>query len=126
MPGVFPDYKAPVVRNAPDGIRELAMPRWGIPSSSQALMEAAGKRADKLRAKSKEVETTNDLFGVLTTEPNAEIAAIHPKAMPVILTEPTESDMWLNAPFSEVIILQRPLPDCALKTVAHGLKQDTM
>ena len=24
MPGVFPDYMAPVVRNAPDGVRELA------------------------------------------------------------------------------------------------------
>ena len=29
MPGVFPDYPAPVVRNA-DGGRELAMMRWGI------------------------------------------------------------------------------------------------
>jgi hypothetical protein len=23
MPGVFPDYAAPIVRNAPDGVREL-------------------------------------------------------------------------------------------------------
>jgi putative SOS response-associated peptidase YedK len=30
MPGVFPDYPAPVVRNA-DGGRELAMMRWGMP-----------------------------------------------------------------------------------------------
>jgi putative SOS response-associated peptidase YedK len=28
MPGVFPDYMAPVVRN--NGIRELAMLRWGM------------------------------------------------------------------------------------------------
>jgi putative SOS response-associated peptidase YedK len=28
MPGVFPDYPAPVVRNA-DGGRELTMARWG-------------------------------------------------------------------------------------------------
>jgi putative SOS response-associated peptidase YedK len=35
--------------------------------------------------KVKEGETTNDLFGFLTTEPNKEVAAIHPKAMPVIL-----------------------------------------
>jgi hypothetical protein len=26
-PGIFPDYFAPVVRNAPDGARELAMAR---------------------------------------------------------------------------------------------------
>ena len=36
--------------------------------------------------KVKEGETTNDVFGFLTTEPNAEVGAIHPKAMPVILT----------------------------------------
>jgi putative SOS response-associated peptidase YedK len=30
MPGVFPDYPAPVVRNAGDG-RELIMMRWGMP-----------------------------------------------------------------------------------------------
>jgi hypothetical protein len=37
MPGVFPDYKAPIVRNAAEG-RELATARWGMPSSSKALM----------------------------------------------------------------------------------------
>ena len=47
--------------------------------------------------KVKEGETTNDLFGFLTTEPNAEIKAIHPKAMPVIPTTPTEVDTWLTA-----------------------------
>ena len=36
--------------------------------------------------KVKEGETTNDLFAFLTTEPNAVVGAIHPKAMPVILT----------------------------------------
>ena len=30
MPGVFPDYPAPVVRNAA-GERELIMMRWGMP-----------------------------------------------------------------------------------------------
>ena len=30
MPGVFPDYPAPVVRNTADG-RELTMMRWGMP-----------------------------------------------------------------------------------------------
>jgi putative SOS response-associated peptidase YedK len=30
MPGVFPDYPAPVVRNTDTG-RELAMMRWGMP-----------------------------------------------------------------------------------------------
>lgn len=35
MPGIFPDYLAPVVRNAPDGACELAMLRWGMPGPPQ-------------------------------------------------------------------------------------------
>ena len=56
MPGVFPDYMAPVVRNAPDGVRELAKLRWGMPSSQIALMEATKKRAAKLQAKGQSVD----------------------------------------------------------------------
>jgi putative SOS response-associated peptidase YedK len=37
-----------------------------------------------------EGETTNDILAFLTTEPNVEVAAVHPKAMPVILTTPDE------------------------------------
>lgn len=32
MPGIFPDYPAPIVRYAAEG-REIAMARWGMPSS---------------------------------------------------------------------------------------------
>src|ERR1700753_840428 len=177
MPGVFPDYRAPVVRTGAEG-RELATARWGMPSSSKALMDATKKRADKLRAKGKTVdfnellrmepdggttnirnvkskhwtrwlgvesrvgvpfnsfsefnkaeggdiwfaldetrplacfagiwanrtsvrkvregETTNDLYAFLTTEPNAEVGAIHPKAMPVILTTSAEVGTWMT------------------------------
>ena len=35
MPGVFPDYPAPVVRTA-DGERELIMMRWGMPPPPRA------------------------------------------------------------------------------------------
>ncbi len=42
--------------------------------------------------KVKEGETTNDLYGFLTTDPNKEVAAVHPKAMPVILRTPEEVD----------------------------------
>jgi hypothetical protein len=31
MPGIFPDFLAPIARNAPDGVREFAMARWGMP-----------------------------------------------------------------------------------------------
>jgi putative SOS response-associated peptidase YedK len=39
------------------------------------------------------------LFGFLTTEPNAEVRPIHPKAMPVILTAAAEMDVWMTAPW---------------------------
>jgi putative SOS response-associated peptidase YedK len=35
MPGVFPDYPAPVVRNA-GAERELTMMRWGMPPPPRA------------------------------------------------------------------------------------------
>jgi len=173
---VYPDYVAPIIRTAADGVRDLALSRWGMPSSSKAIYEAAAKRADRLRAKTTEFDfqdllknepdsgTTNvrntasthwkrwlepshrclvpftafsepgrdaagkyqpawfklagddpdslaffagihltawegvrkikrgweqaDLFAFLTTEPSEPVKSIHPKAMPVILTEP--------------------------------------
>jgi putative SOS response-associated peptidase YedK len=36
LPGIYPDYRAPIVRNQPDG-RELTMARWGMPSPLYAL-----------------------------------------------------------------------------------------
>jgi hypothetical protein len=36
MPGVFPDYKAPIVRAGAAG-RELATARWGIPFGKFAV-----------------------------------------------------------------------------------------
>jgi putative SOS response-associated peptidase YedK len=36
MPGIFPDYPAPIVRHDADGGRKLAMARWGMPSSQKA------------------------------------------------------------------------------------------
>lgn len=69
--------------------------------------------------KLKEGEVTTDLFGFLTSKPNAEVGAVHPKAMPVILTQPDEFEMWLNAPWEIAAELQRPLPDGAL-TVEVG------
>jgi putative SOS response-associated peptidase YedK len=65
-----------------------------------------------------------DYFGFLTIEPNAVVAPIHPKAMPVILTTPEEVDLWLLADAPKALELQRPLPDDALRIVASGEKED--
>lgn len=186
LPGIFPDYSAPIVRNV-GGVRELAMARWGLPSPAFALkgrnsdpgitnvrntasphwrrwlgvenrclvpftsfseneVLADGSRPPvwfafddsrplaffagvwlpqwKSVRKVKEGETTNDLFAFLTTEPNKEVAAIHPKAMPVILRTGKEVDTWLTAPTGEAMALQRPLADGSLAIVARGAKQD--
>jgi putative SOS response-associated peptidase YedK len=185
LPGIFPDYGAPIVREGPNG-RELVLARWGMPSPVFALK---GKRTDpgvtNIRnvksphwrrwlgpesrclvpftsfseneltpggskqpiwfafdderplacfagiwtrwtsiRKVREGEVTADLFGFLTTDPNAEVATVHPQAMPAILTTEEERDVWLRAPWSEASTLQRPLPDGTLGIVLRGEKQD--
>jgi putative SOS response-associated peptidase YedK len=55
-----------------------------------------------------------ELFGFLTTKPNAVVESIHPKAMPVILRTRDEIDLWMSAPMNEALQLQTPLPDEAL------------
>jgi putative SOS response-associated peptidase YedK len=74
--------------------------------------------------KSAPVEGRHELFGFLTAEPNAIVAPIHSKAMPVILTTPAEFDQWLEADTLEALTLQRSLPDDALRIVAKGEKED--
>jgi len=60
---------------------------------------------------------TIDVFAFLTTEPNAEVGAVHPKAMPVILTKPDEIETWMSEPWEIAKELQRALPDGALKYI---------
>jgi hypothetical protein len=50
LPGVFPDYAAPIVRNAEDGERALVMARWGMPSPQSALRGATLIRASRTSA----------------------------------------------------------------------------
>jgi len=182
LPGIFPDYLAPVVRNAPDGVRELAMARWGMPGPPQfggapitnirntksahwrrwlkpenrclvpltSFCEYADTKPKKTPTwfafdesrplavfagiwtawsgirgtKANPVEGDHQLFGFLTTEANDIVGAIHPKAMPVILTTPAEIETWMTAPADEALKLQRPLPNGSLLVVARGERKD--
>jgi putative SOS response-associated peptidase YedK len=107
----------------PDG---ESIPAWFALSEDPPLMFFAGiwRPAWASVRKLKEGEVTTDLYAFLTTEPNAEVASIHPKAMPVILTERDELDAWMTAPWAVAKELQRPLPDGMLRILGRG-KSDT-
>jgi putative SOS response-associated peptidase YedK len=77
-----------------------------------------GKRGTKANP----VEGQHELFGLLTTDANAEVGAVHPKAMPVILTTEAEVEQWMTAPTQDGLKLQRPLPDGTI--VMTGEKED--
>lgn len=101
------------------------VPVWFAANDERPLMVFAGIWTTWTSVrKIKEGEVTVDAYGFLTTDPNKEVKAIHPKAMPVILTTPEEMDTWLRADWKEASELQRPLPDDALQIVAKGDRKD--
>ena len=64
------------------------------------------------------------MFAFLTAEPNAEVAPVHPKAMPVLLLDREARETWLEGSVEEALALQGPAPDGSLKIVATGSRQD--
>jgi putative SOS response-associated peptidase YedK len=66
MPGIYPDYAAPIITHGEDGQRVMRDAGWGPPSSKQGLLEAATLRADKLRANGTEF----DFAELLKMEPD--------------------------------------------------------
>lgn len=187
---VYPNMPGPVVRNAPDGERELAKLLWGMPTPTERVKGKADYGTTNIRnpqyghwqqfvgvenrcvvpvtsfaepspkPNDKDPETgiqrnfwfarsedrplfffagfwtrwqgvrrvkdgpgDFELYGFMTTKPNALIAPIHEKAMPVILTTREEVDTWLTAPWSEARHMQRTAPDDALVIVEKPATQ---
>jgi putative SOS response-associated peptidase YedK len=109
-----------------DSVDGKKMPVWFALGEDRPVACFAGvwTRWTSVR-KLKEGEVTADAYGFLTTDSNREVGAVHPKAMPVILTEREEFDLWLNGEWKDASTLQRPLPDGALTIVATGERQDS-
>jgi putative SOS response-associated peptidase YedK len=66
----------------------------------------------------------HNLYGFLTTDANRVVWAIHPKAMPVILTNAEEMDVCMNAPWAEAMSLQRLVSNESIMIVVKGEKTD--
>jgi putative SOS response-associated peptidase YedK len=101
-------------------------PTWFALDGNRPLAFFAGLwtpwRGDR-GPKSKPVSGEHEVFGFLTTDANAVVGPVHPKAMPVILG-PDDLATWLDAPWPDACRLQRPWPDDALAIVARGEKED--
>lgn len=179
LPGIYPDYLAPIVILNAAGEREIVLARWGLPSlkddpgsdkpnkgttnirhpsyadwrgylgighrclvplnrfaepckladgssgnawfalgRDEPLTFFAGLYTEWTGTRRKDEGPMAHLtFAFFTTEPNDVVGAVHPKAMPVILTTGEEQARWLTAPWSEARSLQRPLADGELEIV---------
>ena len=100
-----------------------AIPYWFALGEDRPLFAFAGLWRPWTGTRGK-VEGQHELFAFLTTNANAVVAPIHPKAMPVILTTPEECESWMTGPVLEALQLQRPLADQLLSVIATGAKQD--
>lgn len=81
-----------------------------------------GERLKAVEGKKRRQREPDDwrLFAFLTTEPNSVVAPIHPKAMPVILTDPDECGEWL-AGGADSLRLQKPY-DASDMELSEGSK----
>jgi putative SOS response-associated peptidase YedK len=64
------------------------------------------------------------LYAILTCETNETTRPIHAKAMPVILLNEAERELWLAGSVEQAVALQRAVPAEALRIVARGESRD--
>ena len=102
---------------------QFVFPHQGA-SGDHRLVRAMRDRTGNLPPMPGIFPDEHELFGFLSTDANADVRPIHPKAMPVILTTEAEIEQWVTAPADEALTLQRPLPDGTLKVVMTGEKED--
>jgi putative SOS response-associated peptidase YedK len=81
---------------------------WGGRQETAALIRRAQSTDLRVSRLWRPTERGN-AYGFLTTEPNAIVAPIHPKAMPIVLHD-DDYDRWLSAPWDEVKELVAPYP----------------
>ena len=111
----------------PDQVGGSLKNHWFALDESRPLFFFAGAWLPQWQSIRKAVDgpTTDDLYAFLTTNANAEVGAIHEKAMPVILRTPEEVERWFTIPYADLVEeMQKPLPDGSLKIVSIGPKGD--
>ncbi len=81
LPGIFPDYGAPIVREGAAG-REMVLARWGMPSPLFALKR---KKTDAGVTNIRNVTSPHWGYGSRTS---AERASFHPLALPSSFARP--------------------------------------
>jgi putative SOS response-associated peptidase YedK len=142
---IFPGHRAPVVRSAEHGQRELVMLSWGfvLLQHGRAPRRVTNMRDDKVRTSAfwrasfeqrrclvlassfcEPIEL--DVFAFMTTTPNELVATINHERMPVLLTGDEQFETWLHGSPAEAFGLARRYPADAMRIVQAGLEKEDL
>jgi putative SOS response-associated peptidase YedK len=111
----------------PDNRGEKSVPTWFALDEARSIFFFAGIWRPWVGHRGTNANPADGdhlLFSFLTTAPNAVVALVHEKAMPVLLLDEPDRETWLRGSMEEALALQHPAPPGALKIVATGTKQD--
>jgi hypothetical protein len=73
--------------------RRQELPIWFAAEKTRPLLSFADLWTTWTSVRKAREGKVTDIFGFLTCEPNAEVAKVHPRAMPVILTAAAVDDV---------------------------------